>query len=64
MIFFLAEVYQDRPARDRGDMDHQSSEVQATLGCYDRRNSPGVSIGQDWADLGVKPFLEQVAVAV
>jgi len=39
-------------------------EVQGTLGCYDRWNSPGVSIGQDWADLGVKPSLEQAAVAV
>ena len=39
-------------------------EVRATWGCHDRRNSPGVSIGQDWADLGAIPSLEQVAVAV
>ena len=38
--------------------------VQAPLGCNDRGNSPGVSIGPDWADLGVKPSREQVPVAI
>jgi hypothetical protein len=39
-------------------------EVQTTLGCDDRWNSPGVSIVQDRANLGVKPSLEQEVVAV
>ena len=70
MIFFLAKLYLKQIAQyviaEIGGMRGiiNQVEVQATLGRYDRWNSPGVSIGQDWADLGVKPSLEQVAVAV
>jgi osmotically-inducible protein OsmY len=39
-------------------------EVLAPSDRNDRWNSPGVSIGQDWADRGVTPSLEQVAGAV
>jgi osmotically-inducible protein OsmY len=39
-------------------------EVLAPSGRNDRWNSPGVSIGQGGADLGVTPSLEEMAVAV
>ncbi|MBV8314862.1 MAG: BON domain-containing protein [Planctomycetaceae bacterium] len=39
-------------------------EVLASSGRHARWNSPGVAIGQDGADLGVSPSLEDLAVTV